>query len=123
QRLVEVEVLDRADHPGQRAGELVLTFGEPLTEDRDQPPNLGVTRPVVGAQRTHRPMMPTIPAERKALRAAKCPHMPVHPAPGGVAAEHRHAPATPVEYGLRPMRGRKISSRGVLAPVTLSPPT
>lgn len=61
--------------------------------------------------------------ERSALSAACRPHMPCTPAPGGVAAEHRYTPGTPVKYGSRAARGRTTVCSTVAAPVAMSPPT
>ena len=63
------------------------------------------------------------PRLRNALAAAPAPHMPCTPPPGGVEAEHKNMPSTPVAYGSSANPGRPIIWSGVFAPPPMSPPT
>ncbi len=59
---------------------------------------------------------------RKAVRAAKYPHMPCTPPPGGVEDEQMYSPCTGVAYGTRRRVGRVKSWRRSWTPPLMSPP-
>src|SRR5262249_59453321 len=59
---------------------------------------------------------------RKAVRAAKYPHRPCTPPPGGVEDEQMYSPGTGVAYGTSRSVGRVKSWRKSWAPPLMSPP-
>ena len=59
---------------------------------------------------------------RKAVRAAKYPHIPCTPPPGGVEDEQMYSPWTGVAYGTRRSAGRVKSWRRSCTPPLMSPP-
>src|SRR6266705_6389415 len=66
--------------------------------------------------------LPNLSRCRKAALAAKYPHMPCTPPPGGVEDEQIYSPFTGVAYGTSRSVGRVKSWRRSWTPPLMSPP-